>query len=159
MRLYFFRHGLAQPHDEPGLLDHQRKLTEAGAQRVWRAARALKLLGVRPSRLYTSPLIRARQTADILGQALGVAVQVRSEVGPGFSAATAAALVRDLGMDDEVIYVGHEPDFSQTVCDLTGALIELKKGGMARIDVEAYHPLRGRLIWLVAPKVFDEIGQ
>ncbi|PJF24132.1 MAG: phosphohistidine phosphatase SixA, partial [Phototrophicales bacterium] len=152
MRLYFFRHGVAQPREIPGILDHQRKLTDVGAQRVWRAARALKLLGVKPSRLYSSPLIRARQTADILGQVLGVAVQVRSEVGPGFNAAATASLVRDLGRDDEAIFVGHEPDFSQTVCELTGAMIDLKKGGLARVDINTYHPLRGKLVWLVAPR-------
>lgn len=158
MRLYFFRHGVAQSREISDMMDHQRKLTDIGAQRVWRAARALKLLGVKPSRLYSSPLIRARQTADILGQVLGVAVQVRTEVGPGFNAAAAASLVRDIGRDDEAIFVGHEPDFSQTVCELTGAAIDLKKGGMARVDINAYHPLRGRLALLVAPKVFNEIG-
>jgi phosphohistidine phosphatase len=158
LRLYFFRHGVAQPRDTPEIMDHQRRLTEIGAQRVWRAARALKLLGVKPSRLYSSPLMRARQTADILGQVLGVAVQVRTEVGPGFNAAAAAALIRDMGRDDEAIFVGPEPDFSQTICELTGALIELKKGGMARVDITTYHPLRGRLVWLVAPRVFNEIG-
>jgi phosphohistidine phosphatase len=158
MRLYFFRHGLAQPHDEAGLIDHQRKLTEAGIARVTRAARAMRVLGLKPERLYSSPLIRARQTADIIGQTLGIAVQVRAEVGPGFDGGAAGALVRDLGQEDEVIFVGHEPDFSQTIQELTGACVELKKGGMARIDIDTYHPLRGKLIWLIAPKLFDEMA-
>ncbi|MDZ4765969.1 MAG: histidine phosphatase family protein [Chloroflexota bacterium] len=158
MRVYFFRHGLAEPHDEAGILDHQRKLTEVGIARVTRAARAMRVLGLKPARLYSSPLIRARQTADILAQTLGIAVQVRSEVGPGFDGTAVGALVRDLGQDDEAIFVGHEPDFSQAIKELTGACIELKKGGMARVDIDTYHPLRGKLIWLIAPKLFDEIG-
>lgn len=158
MRLYFFRHGLAQPHDLPDVPDHQRKLTEVGIQRVNRAAKALRVLGLKPSRLYASPLIRARQTADIVAQTLGIAVQVRTEVGPGFNAAAVSALVRDLSVDDEVIFVGHEPDFSATIRELTGACVELKKGGMARIDIDSYHPLKGTLIWLIAPKLFDEMG-
>jgi phosphohistidine phosphatase len=158
MRVYFFRHGLAQPQNEPGMMDHQRQLTAVGAARVRRAARAMRLLGVKATRLYSSPLIRARQTADILAQTLGVAVQVRSEVGPGFNAAAAASLLRDVGQDDEVIFVGHEPDFSATVQQMTGACIEMKKGGLARVDIDDYHPLRGRLTWLISPRIFDEIG-
>lgn len=159
MRLYFFRHGIAQPHDEPGIMDHQRQLTEDGSNRTRRAARLLKLLDIKPDRLYSSPLIRARQTADILGQVLGIAVQVRAELAPGFSAAHVGALTRDIGAEGEVLFVGHEPDFSATICDLIGGgQITLKKGSLARVDVASYHPLSGSLTWLLNPKVFEELG-
>lgn len=93
---------------------------------------------------------------DILGQALNTPVQVRPEVGPGFNAQAVDALARDLGAGAEVIFVGHEPDFSATVSALIGGgWIAMKKGGMARVDVELSQPLRGTLVWLIAPRLFN----
>ncbi len=156
MRLYFFRHAIAQPADDH-TPDHKRALTPEGVARTRHAARRLKLLELDPDRLYTSPLIRARQTADILGQALGIAVQVRREVGPGFNLTAVEALIRDLGDDDEVLFVGHEPDFSQTIAALVGGQIVMKKGALARIDTVAYQPLIGQLVWLIPPKAFEQM--
>ncbi|NJO84502.1 MAG: hypothetical protein HC828_18175, partial [Blastochloris sp.] len=121
--------------------------------------RLLDDLGVNPTRLYTSPLLRARQTADILGQALGVAPVVRAEVAPGFDVARLEGLTRDLGLDDELMLVGHEPDFSGVVSALIGGgRVSVKKGGVARVDLIGYLPLRGELVWLLAPKVFHRLG-
>jgi phosphohistidine phosphatase len=159
MRFYFFRHAIAQPGDDPALPDHLRALTDEGIVRTRRAARVLRMLDLKPERLYSSPLVRARQTADILGQTLGVAVLVREELSPGFDMAALEALTHDLGQDAEVMLVGHEPDFSQIVSELTGgSQVEMKKGGLARVDVTQYHPLRGSLVWLIAPKIFDQLG-
>lgn len=156
MHLYFFRHGIAEPADDH-TPDHKRALTPEGIARTRRAARCLKALGIDPDRLYTSPLTRARQTAGILGQSLGVAVQVRREVGPGFNLTAVEGLIRDLGRDDEVLFVGHEPDFSQTIAALVGGRVIMKKGGLARIDTVAYQPLVGQLVWLIPPKVFEQM--
>jgi phosphohistidine phosphatase SixA len=55
------------------------------------------------------------------------------------------------------MFVGHEPDFGLTVSALIGGgTITMKKGGVARIDVESSEPLHGSLVWLIAPKLFDE---
>jgi phosphohistidine phosphatase len=156
MHLYFFRHAVAQPADDH-TPDHKRALTPEGIARTHQAARQLKTLGVDPDRLYSSPLIRARQTADIIGQTLGIAVQVRKEVGPGFNLSAVEALTRDLGDDDEALFVGHEPDFSQTIAALVGGRVVMKKGGLARIDSLAYHPLVGQLVWLITPKTFEQM--
>lgn len=155
MRLYFLRHAHAEP-GSPDTPDFKRALTPAGIAHTRRAAYLLNALGVDPDRLFTSPLIRARQTADIVGQALGVAVQVRREVGPGFGVHAVEALTRDLGSGDEVIFVGHEPDFSGTVAALTGGRVVMKKAGIARVDVVSYQPLAGELIWLIAPKLYGK---
>lgn len=155
MRLYFFRHAEAEPGSDP-LPDEARKLTSRGIERTHQAARVMKTLKIAPLRLFSSPLVRARQTADILGQALGIPVQVRTELGPGFNAQAVNALVRDLGRGAEVMFVGHEPDFSATVSELIGGgWITMKKGGLARVDVDHDQPVRGTLVWLIAPKVFD----
>lgn len=158
MELYFFRHALAEIADGT-VSDFDRKLTQEGVARTRHSARLLKLLDIAPSRLFSSPLVRARQTADILGHTLETAVQVRKELAPGFNLAALTALTIDLGIDDRVLLVGHEPDFSRTISTLTGGGgIVMKKGGLARVDVTDYHPLSGELLWLIAPKVFSKLG-
>jgi len=159
IRVYFLRHGIAQPSDVVKLADEERALTELGVQRTRQLASLLSNLGVEPSHLLTSPLTRARQTADIIGQALEVAVHVRDELGPGFNLAALDALLTDLPDDAEVMVVGHEPDFSGTISALIGGgSVVMKKGGLARIDIVSRHPLRGSLVWLIAPKVYERLN-
>ena len=155
MRLYFFRHGIAQPGDAT-TPDFKRELTAEGRQRTQHAAEQIKALGISPDLLYSSPLIRARQTADILGKQLGSAVQVRREVGPGFDLQAVVALTRDLSQSGEALFVGHEPDLSLTIAALTGGHVVMKKGGFARVDVVTFQPFRGELVWLIAPKLFEQ---
>ena len=156
LRLYFFRHAEAEAGNAT-LPDHARPLTPRGIARTRRAAHVLKAIEVNPNRLYSSPLVRARQTADILADTFGTTVQVRQEVGPGFNAQAVEALVSDLDSGESAMFVGHEPDFSATISAIIGGgWVEIKKGGLARIDLDNYLPLRGSLVWLIAPKVFDE---
>ncbi len=156
MRLYFFRHGIAENADAE-TPDFKRMLTAEGVRQTHHAAQILTAMEVNPARLYTSPLIRARQTAGIIGQTFGAAVQVRREVGSGFSIQAVEALTRDLSDDDAIMFVGHEPDFSLTIASLIGGRVVMKRGGCARVDVVSYHPLLGSLIWLIPPKLFDKL--
>lgn len=156
MRLYFFRHGLAEPGTER-LPDSERALTAVGSERTERAVRVLKALDAVPTYLLTSPLVRARQTADILADGFGLTAQIRPELAPGFSLPALEALVADLSGGD-VMLVGHEPDLSVTIGALTGGVVLMKKGGMARVDLVGYQPLRGALVWLIAPRVFDVLA-
>jgi phosphohistidine phosphatase len=159
MKLYFFRHGHAEDADGPEFDDFARRLTDKGIERTEVAARALVKLGVKPARLYSSPRVRARQTADILAKGMGVSVAVRDEVGFGFSADLVPPLIADAGADDEIMFVGHEPDLSTTVTKLVGGgEIVMKKGGMARVDLFSTAPLRGALVWVIPPKVFDDLA-
>ena len=155
MQLYFFRHAEAEDGGTT-LPDHARQLTKRGVERTHHAADVLKSLDVKPAHLYSSPLVRARQTADILAEALGVDVEEQAEVGPGFNARAVSELVNGAPNNDSIMFVGHEPDFSATISSLIGGgWIDMKKGGLARIDVDNMQPLRGMLVWLIAPKIFD----
>ncbi len=158
MRLYFFRHAIAEDGGAD-LPDYERKLTDKGIAKTRRAAEVMQALKVKPTHIYSSPLVRARQTADILAEALGVAVEVREEVAPGFNIAAVTQLTNDLDRDAHVLFVGHEPDFSATVSALTGgSWVVMKKGGLARVDITGNEPIRGELVWLIAPKVFGSLG-
>ena len=157
MQLYFFRHAIAHPADDH-TPDYERALTDEGIARTRRAARLLKVFGVELDALYTSPLKRAHHTADIIGKALDVKTQVRDELSPGFSIDRLEALTRDLNHDDSILLVGHEPDFSTTITSLVGGRVVMKKGGLARVNLVSYQPLLGELVWLLAPKIFEELS-
>src|SRR5579871_2535996 len=100
MRLYFLRHGIAE---DTATSDAERKLTKQGIEQLHEGARLFKQLDIHLKHLYSSPLVRAQETAEIVGKALDVEVEIRKEVGPGFNVAAVAALTRDLGSDDEVM--------------------------------------------------------
>lgn len=159
MKLYFFRHGHAEDADGPEFDDFTRRLTDKGIERTEAASRALRKLGVKPTRLFSSPRTRARQTADILAKAWDITVDVREEVGFGFAVEHIGPLLAETETNAEVMFVGHEPDLSATVSRLVnGGEIVMKKGGMARVDLFSRAPLRGALIWVIPPKVFDELA-
>jgi phosphohistidine phosphatase len=159
MELYFFRHGQAEDAQGPDFDDYTRKLTDKGIERTQAAGLALIKLNVKPARIYTSPRLRARQTADILGEALDIVPEARDEVNFGFNPQLIPTLITDIPNDGAVMFVGHEPDLSITVGALTGGgEVEMKKGGMARVDLLARSPLRGVLMWLLAPRMLEVIG-
>jgi phosphohistidine phosphatase len=159
MELYFFRHGHAEDAQGPDFDDFARKLTDKGVKHTQTAAAALHKLGVKPARIYTSPRLRARETADILSKSLGVTPEARDEVNFGFNPQLIPALIYDLTNDLAVMFVGHEPDLSITVGALVGGgEIEMKKGGVARVDLLARTPLRGVLMWLLTPRVLDVVS-
>lgn len=157
MDLFFFRHGIAEDRDgqKP---DSLRELTAEGIERLERAAPVVKRLGIKPDRVYSSPLVRARQTAEIVAKALGVSVEIREEVAPGFSATDVEKLIADLGVDASVMFFGHEPDFSETITALVGGRVQMKKGGLVCVELISRKPLMGELAYALSPKVFNKLG-
>ena len=156
MKLYFLRHGEAVDH---AATDHERQLTARGSQRIATAAQVLKSLGIQPQHIYSSPRVRAQQTAEIVGAVLGLPVEIHEAVNYSFSVQAVEDLIRGLDKTTEVLFVGHEPSMSGVVGELCGGDVVMKKGGFARVDIYApVAPLRGQLVWLIAPKVFDELG-
>lgn len=156
MNLYFLRHGIAADAEEFAGSDAERPLTKEGRNRMEREARALARLGVEVDAVITSPLLRARQTAEI---ALG-AVASRSDLvvddrlGPDFDIAKLRELLSDRANCDALMIVGHEPSMSATLSALIGGgTIELKKGGVARVNIDDPSTARGTLEWLLTPKV------
>jgi phosphohistidine phosphatase len=134
--IWFLRHGDA----ERGAPDFDRRLTEKGQRQSRAAGGTLAALGVKPEICLTSPRVRARETAELACEALGVEVASEDRLSDGdFDPLELAA-----GLD-EVLLVGHEPDFSTAVARLTGARVDLKKGGLAGVE-------DGELRVLVRPK-------
>ena len=155
MRLYFVRHGIAEDY---AASDFARELTKRGRRRVAASARVMARLGLQPRQIWSSPRLRARQTADIIADALDMDASLTETVNFGFDLAGLRALTRNLSENDEVMFVGHNPDMSLLVSELTGVDASMKKGGLARIDVIGKAVDEGELVWLVAPKVFDALA-
>lgn len=113
-----------------GSPDAARPLSDKGRRQAEAAGTALARLGVRFDACLASPRVRARDTAALACALLGVEVHIADELGGGpFDPHAVAA-----GWGEEVLLVGHEPDFSQAVLDLTGARVKLRKGGVAAVD-------------------------
>ena len=124
--LWLLRHGDAAE----GSPDAARPLTEKGEEQARAAGRALRKLGVQPSACLTSPKLRAADTARIVGEELGLEPQLEPKLAGGpFDPEALAA-----GLGDDVLLVGHDPDFSMAVHSLTGAQVRMKKGGLAGVD-------------------------
>jgi phosphohistidine phosphatase len=148
-QLWLLRHGEAEPHDSRS--DDERRLTPRGEDQSRAAARALAAMDVVFQAVYTSPKVRARDTAKLACEALGAEPMEHAPLREGFSAGDAREL---LHADERILVVGHEPDFSQVVHDLTGARIDLKKGGLAGVRMDG---ARGELIALLRPRELDRI--
>ena len=156
MRYYFVRHGIAE---DMAASDFDRELTGRGRRRVARSAAVMKRLNLQPARIYSSPRIRASQTAELIGAALDLPVSLVEPVDFGFDLNGIDRLTRDMRLDDEVMFVGHNPDMSEIVHELTGVDVSMKKGGMARVDLLGMNASNGELVWLIAPKVFDALSK
>ena len=154
MRLYFLRHGIAE---DLATSDFARELTKRGRRRVAASAKVMRRLGIQPRRIFSSPRLRARQTAELVATALDMEVSLTEAVNFGFDRADLRSLTGRLGADDEVMFVGHNPDMSLLVSELTGVDASMKKGGLARVDVPGKMVEDGELVWLIAPKVFDAL--
>lgn len=159
MELYLLRHAIAEERSNDGS-DSARMLTPEGAEKMRIGARGLRRLGVALDRLWTSPLTRARETAEIVGAALDVAPETVGALAPGCNAATLLDLLADIPRARSVMVVGHEPDLSGMIADLTGgSRVVMKKGGLALIDLSSLEPGAGSLLWVLPPKVLRAIGK
>jgi phosphohistidine phosphatase len=125
--LWLLRH--AEAEDANGRPDAERPLTDKGRAQARAAGAALAALGVRLDACLTSPRVRARDTAALACEALGLEVQLAPELDGGpFDPERVAA-----GFGSEVLLVGHNPDVAQAVLDCTGARVRMKKGALAGI--------------------------
>ena len=148
-QLWLLRHGEAKPHDARSD-DAARALTPRGEEQARAAGRALAALGIVVHAAWTSPTVRARDTARLTCAELGVEPVEHEPLREGFAAADARELLL-AGEDRRVLVVGHEPDLSQVVADLTGARIALRKGGVAAVTER-------ELLVLLRPRELERIG-
>ncbi len=122
MKLILMRHADAEPGDTVHYPDDAlRPLTAEGIKTQKKVAQALKRMGVMPTRIFTSPRLRAQKTAEITAQVLGLGPvpEERDVLGGGGSVSDMLALLRGSGGKATLLCVGHEPD----LCALASVLL------------------------------------
>jgi len=153
-QLWLLRHGEAVPHESKP--DHERELTARGERQALAAGEGLARLGVEFAACYTSPKIRALDTAKLACQALNVTPEERDVLSNGFDADDARELLLEHADDARVLVVGHDPSFSQVVHDLTGGSVDFKKGGVAAVRVL---PGGAELLVLLRPRELESLAR
>jgi phosphohistidine phosphatase len=147
--LWLLRHGDAEPHGARP--DFERRLTARGERQSRAAGSALARLGVSFDTVFASPRVRALETARLASAQLGLEPVVHEPLSEGFDERDWAALVAGQAPGVSLLLVGHEPDLSGLVAAITGARVEMKKGGLAAIrDRQLVELLRPSEIELVA---------
>lgn len=161
MELYLLRHGIAV---EPGTRgfeeDSTRPLTPKGRRQLRKSAGAMKELAGEFDLILSSPLVRAKQTAEIVAKELKLKKCLRftNALAPG---GAVTILLRQLGREkpapQKVLLVGHEPDMSRLISLLvTGGpqlQVDFKKGGLCKLEAEKLRAGQcAKLIWLLTPK-------
>jgi phosphohistidine phosphatase len=161
MNLYFMRHGIAVDRGDTGKPsnDRERALTPKGIKRVQKAAKGLLSLSLPLDRILTSPLARARQTAQIVAEALHMADRLEEiqELCPDRSVQDLLSGLAAYSSKNNILLIGHEPLLSSTVSCLlagnAGAEIRLKKGGICCLEVDNLTAKGGAVLnWALTPK-------
>jgi phosphohistidine phosphatase len=158
MRLVLFRHGPAETRDATRWPDDSaRPLTTAGADRTRQAARGVARLEPNIARVYSSPALRALDTARILSKELdlGAEPELLPTLSPDGTWRAVLERLRGEPADATVALVGHNPGMSHLAAGLLlaageGALM-FKKAGACSITCEVPEPGRGRLRWWLRP--------
>ncbi|HKE84636.1 MAG TPA: phosphohistidine phosphatase SixA [Vicinamibacterales bacterium] len=161
--IYIVRHGIAAERGEAWPDDSKRPLTTRGVHRFRDSIGGLKWLDFAVDEIFSSPLVRAKQTAELLAAGIqgGVTVKILEALAPGHAPAVLMAQLAKSAKRQRVALVGHEPDLGGLAAHLIGAShpLAFKKGGMCRIDIGALSARRtGSLVWFVTPKVLRKLA-
>jgi phosphohistidine phosphatase len=156
--LYLIRHAIAADRGEEWPDDDKRPLTQRGVARFKEAVEGFNKLDGGVDEIFTSPLVRARQTAEILAAGLPgkASVKVLDALAPGHTPTSVMAQLARSARRRRIALVGHEPALGELAAHLIGAgrALPFKKGGICRIDVESLTSRRpGALTWFVQPKL------
>src|SRR6201991_4047206 len=153
-QLWMLRHGEAVPHDSKP--DHDRELTPRGRRQADAAGAALAALSQEFAACYTSPKVRARETAELACTHLNIEPVIEDALANGFNRVDALALLEAHDADAHILVVGHEPTFSQVVYDFTGGRVDFKKGGVAALRASR---TSGELLVLARPRELEALAQ
>jgi len=162
--LYLVRHAIAAERGEDWPDDDKRPLTARGVARFKESVSGLSRLDVAVDEIFTSPLVRAKQTAEILAGGLPgkPTVKVLDALSPGHAPGSILAQLARTARRRRLALVGHEPGLGELAAHLIGAgrALTFKKGGVCRIDVESLSSRRpGALNWFVTPKVLRGLSK
>ncbi len=162
--LYLVRHAIAAERGEDWPDDDKRPLTERGVSRFKEVVEGLASLDVAVDEIFTSPLVRAKQTADLLAAGLSgkASVKILDALSPGHTPAAVLAQLSRTAKRRRLMLVGHEPDLGELAAHLIGSgrALPFKKGGVCRLEVESLTSRRAAaLSWFLQPKMLRKLGK
>lgn len=166
MRIYLVRHSNAVDPGTPGYEeDGERPLTEKGRDKMNKIASALKMMGVKPDLIVSSPYVRARQTAEILEKVLKYkkALAFNDALIPMGNVEEMFSEINEKYSVDELMLVGHEPCISNLIGTLTAhnpdISINIKNGGVCCLSADDLHLERTAILeWLLTPKILSALS-
>jgi len=164
MILYIVRHSDAVPSGTPGVPEDERPLTDKGTKKMREIARGLAAVDVKPELILSSPLPRARRTAEIVAEEMGggIPLKLSDALSPS---GNRSALYREFRTDRKlsaVMIVGHQPALGEIAGEIAWGsaehYLELKKGGVCALEVGRLDPTpAGTLLWLLTPAISRQI--
>lgn len=163
MDIYIVRHAIAEDVPSGGGGDAARALTPEGKQKMKEAAKGFARLEPEIERIFSSPLMRAKQTAEILAASLKKTVEEMKELAPGYSPAQVCEKLMTWKKGGNIMLVGHEPNCSELAAYLlegsSGISIEFKKGAICLIEAESPRPGSGMLRYHFPPSAMRLMGK
>lgn len=165
MEIYVLRHGIAVPRGTRGFPNDDRPLTPEGVDAMTRAASGIVRVMEPPDIMITSPLQRARATADIVADRFSPhpPIEIGENLLPGKPISDVFDWMSNQAGTRRVLLVGHEPDLGFLVSSLLGSessIVHLRKGGLCRVDVTSMPPRQpGVLMWSLPPEFLVQIGK
>lgn len=162
--LYFMRHaeaGELDPRRWPD--DSERPLTPEGVEQARKAAKGLRQSGLRVTKIYSSPYVRAKQTAEAAAKELKFdgKISFTDALTPHGDFDELKDILRGLGKDEKVLLTGHEPSISAFVSRLlvmdAGLPIQFDKAAVCRLDVTGRSPLETSLRWFLTPRLAKKL--
>jgi phosphohistidine phosphatase len=161
--LYILRHGIAVDPGTPGIPDDERPLTAKGEKRMRQIARGLRVLDLKLERIVTSPLARARATAEIVARELELrqVLELANVLQAGTSAATVRRWLRERP-EERLLIVGHNPTLSDLVALLVlgsehPLVCDLKKGGIAALTRSSAGVDLYEIAWIATPRILRSL--
>jgi phosphohistidine phosphatase len=164
VNIYILRHGIAVEPGAPGIkTDAERPLIPKGEQHLREAAAAMEKMGLSFDVIFSSPYLRAKQTAEIVAKNLKLERKptISSDLIPG---GNPQALIRQLNglkpAPEHILIVGHEPYLSRLIALLssggTGVTIDMKKGSLCKLETEQLeYGHCATLKWLLTPRQME----
>jgi phosphohistidine phosphatase len=166
MLLYIVRHGIAIDREDPKCpSDPERYLTAEGITRTREVAKCIAALIDTPKVHISSPYVRAVQTAEIFADALRTAKAKIEKTELLLPGAEPSGFLRELSRRkslDSAICFGHAPQLDELISAAVGAkkdLTELKKAGVACIEMSRVYPAAGKLQWLITPRIVRKLSK
>jgi phosphohistidine phosphatase len=164
IHLYLVRHAIAEERGPAWPDDTKRPLSDEGKAKMAKQVTGLENIEVKIEEILTSPLVRTRQTAEILAHGLSSRPKITDfpPLAPGHTAKEAISALKDFARRSRIALVGHEPGLGDLAAALIGTRtpITFKKGGVSLVKVDRLPPDAGSgaLYWFLTPKILRKLA-